>query len=62
MRSTALQKWLNANHKVFGKDAGTYGSSTTHDVKLLPRILGGGAGGCPLLIFSIKKEAYVDDR
>lgn len=61
-RSTALQQWLNSNYKIFGKAAGTFGSSTTHDEKLIPRILGGGAGGCPLVVFSIKKEAYLDDR
>lgn len=61
-RSSALQQWLHTNHSLFGKDKGTYGSSTTHNDKLVPRILGGGAGGCPLLVFSIKKEAYVDDR
>jgi hypothetical protein len=61
-RSTELQAWLNVSHKEFGKQSGTYGSSTTHANKLYPRIRGGGAGGCPVLVFAIKKEAYVDDR
>jgi Restriction endonuclease BglII len=61
-RTSGLQQWLHANHKSFGKDSGTYGSSTTHDDKLKPRILGGGAGGCPLVVCAINKEAYVDDR
>jgi hypothetical protein len=61
-RSTALQQFLHINYASFGKDKGTYGSSTTHGEKLFPKILGGGAGGCPLLVFAIKKEAYVDDR
>jgi hypothetical protein len=39
----------------------SYGSSTTHFAKLLPRIEGGGGGGCPIVAFAIKKEAYVDD-
>jgi hypothetical protein len=39
----------------------SYGASTTHMSKLLPRILGGGGGGCPLLIFGITKSLYVED-
>ncbi len=36
----------------------SYGQSTTHMSKLLPKIDGGGAGGCPLLVFGIKKNTY----
>jgi hypothetical protein len=36
----------------------SYGASTTHMSKLLPRILGGGGAGCPLLVFGIKKETF----
>lgn len=39
----------------------SYGASTTHLNKLLPRIRGGGGGGCPLLIFGIKKSLYVEE-
>lgn len=39
----------------------SYGSSTTHMSKLLPRINGGGGGGCPILVFGIKPSLYVDD-
>jgi hypothetical protein len=39
----------------------SYGSSTTHMQKLLPRIQGGGGGGCPLLVFGISKKLYLDD-
>jgi Restriction endonuclease BglII len=39
----------------------SYGASTTHFSKLLPRIEGGGGGGCPIVVFAIKKDAYVDD-
>jgi hypothetical protein len=39
----------------------SYGASTTHLSKLLPRIEGGGGGGCPLLVFGIKKELYDED-
>lgn len=38
----------------------SFGQSTTHMSKLLPRIEGGGGGGCPILVFGIKKELYVD--
>jgi hypothetical protein len=36
----------------------SYGASTTHMRKLLPRIEGGGGGGCPILVFGIKKNLY----
>lgn len=39
----------------------SYGSSTTHMSKLLPRINGGGGAGCPLLVFGIRKNLYVED-
>lgn len=38
----------------------SYGASTTHMSKLLPRIEGGGGAGCPLLVFGITKRLYVD--
>lgn len=36
----------------------SYGNSTTHMSKLLPRIQGGGGAGCPLLVFGITKALY----
>lgn len=39
----------------------SYGMSTTHMSKLLPRIEGGGGAGCPLLVFGIKKSLYLED-
>ena len=39
----------------------SYGASTTHMSKLLPRIHGGGGGGCPLVVFGISKACYVED-
>lgn len=39
----------------------SYGNSTTHMSKLLPRIAGGGGAGCPLLVFGITKRLYVED-
>lgn len=37
-----------------------YGTSTTWMSKLLPRVRGGGGGGCPLLVFGIRKAAYTE--
>lgn len=39
----------------------SFGASTTHMSKLLPRIHGGGGAGCPLLVFGISKKLYVED-
>ncbi len=39
----------------------SYGASTTHMSKLLPRLQGGGAGGCPILVFGISNALYVED-
>lgn len=38
----------------------SYGNSTTHMSKLLPRIEGGGGAGCPLLVFGITKALYIE--
>ncbi len=39
----------------------SYGASTTHMSKLLPRIEGGSGGGCPILAFGISKGLYVEE-
>lgn len=39
----------------------SYGSSTTHMSKLIPRIEGGGGGGCPLLVFGISRNLYNEE-
>ncbi len=36
----------------------SYGNSTTHISKLLPRIEGGGGGGCPILVIAMKRALY----
>jgi Restriction endonuclease BglII len=46
--------------KLMGK-AGSYGQSTTHMSKLIPRLEGGGAGGCPVLVFGIGMGLYKED-
>ena len=43
-------------------DKGTsYGASTTHMSRLIPRLDGGGGGGCPILVFGITRALYVED-
>lgn len=39
----------------------SYGASTTHMAKLLPRIEGGSGGGCPIVVFGIGRASYVKD-
>lgn len=39
----------------------SYGASTTHMSKLLPRIEGGGGGGCPIPVFGIRKTLYQEN-
>ncbi len=39
----------------------SYGMATTHMSKLLPKLEGGGGGGCPVLVFGISKKLYVED-
>ena len=46
--------------KELGRGA-SYGASTTHISKLIPRIEGGGGGGCPILVLGIKNRLYVED-
>lgn len=43
------------------KVADKYGASTTHMDKLLPRLEGGGGGGCPILAFGITEQLYIED-
>lgn len=56
-RCSALQAIFNR----LGKGS-SYGNSTTHMAKLLPRIEGGGGGGCPVLAFGISERLYVEDE
>jgi hypothetical protein len=55
-RTTALQTVL----KAAGRSVTTYGKATTHTEKLYPKIKGGGAGGCPLVVFGILPGAFRD--
>ncbi|MEL7092808.1 MAG: BglII/BstYI family type II restriction endonuclease, partial [Pseudomonadota bacterium] len=56
-RSSELQEIF----KDLGRGS-SYGNSTTHLSKLVPRIEGGGAGGCPILTFGIKKSLYRENE
>lgn len=55
-RADELQEIFNA----LGRGA-SYGASTTHMAKLLPRIEGGSGGGCPVLVFGITSRLYTED-
>ena len=55
-RSDSLQDIFNE----LGRGS-SYGNSTTHMSKLLPRIEGGGGAGCPILVFGIGKSLLVED-
>lgn len=39
----------------------SYGASTTHMSKLLPRLRGGGGAGCPILVVGITKQLYSEE-
>jgi Restriction endonuclease BglII len=56
-RCSALQTIFNA----LGKGS-SYGASTTHMNKLLPRLRGGSGGGCPIVVFGISDRLYVEDQ
>jgi len=57
-RASNLQRLFKSISKKVGAK---YGASTTHMDKLLPRLEGGGGGGCPILAFGITREKYVED-
>lgn len=40
------------------KKGASYGASTTHWDKLIPKVNGGGAGGCPLLLVGMGMACY----
>lgn len=52
-RTDALQTIFDG----LGRGA-SYGASTTHMSKLLPRVEGGSGGGCPLLVLGITTKLY----
>ncbi|HVV78096.1 MAG TPA: BglII/BstYI family type II restriction endonuclease [Chthoniobacteraceae bacterium] len=55
-RCTELQKIFNK----LGRGP-SFGNSTTHMAKLLPRLDGGSGGGCPVVVFGIREAAYAED-
>jgi hypothetical protein len=40
----------------------SFGNSTTHMAKLIPRLEGGSGGGCPVVVFGIRAACYVEDK
>ncbi|MGH6811140.1 MAG: BglII/BstYI family type II restriction endonuclease [Methylocella sp.] len=55
-RGSELQKIFNR----LGKGA-SHGRAATHHEKLIPRLDGGGGGGCHLLAFAVSERLYLDD-
>jgi hypothetical protein len=55
-RCSELQNIFNA----LGRGL-SFGNSTTHMSKLLPRLRGGSGGGCPIVAFGISERLYVED-
>lgn len=51
---------LQAIFNALGRGS-SYGASTTHMSKLLPLLYGGGAGGCPVLVFGMSSKLYVGE-
>ena len=51
---------LQQEFKRLGKGS-SYGMNTTHFGKLLPKVNGGGAGGCPLLLIGLGFSCYDRD-
>ena len=56
-RCTELQQIFNK----LGRGS-SFGNSTTHMAKLLPRLEGGSGGGCPVVVFGIRTACYVEDK
>ena len=54
-RCTELQQIFNK----LGRGP-SFGNSTTYMAKLVPRLEGGGGGGCPVVVFGIRGAAYVE--
>ena len=61
-RSLELMDHLQHDGFNLGRDTAGTGSSTTHFGKLESKIVGGGAGGCPVLVFAMTPALYHDDR
>ena len=55
-RCSHLQKIFSA----LGRGT-SFGNSTTHMGKLLPRLRGGSGGGCPIVAFGISDALYIED-
>jgi Restriction endonuclease BglII len=56
-RCTELQQIFNK----LGRGS-SFGNSTTHMAKLLPRLEGGSGGGCPVVVFGIRAACYVEGK
>lgn len=56
-RSTDVEKLFIE----LGRKKSSFGKSTTHINKLLPKLEGGGGGGCPVLVFGIGRPLYSEE-
>lgn len=56
-RCTELQQIFNR----LGRGP-SFGNSTAHMAKLVPRLEGGSGGGCPVVVFGIRTACYVEDQ
>lgn len=61
-RASSLMYHLQQDGFGLGRASAGTGTSTTHFDKLEPKILGGGAGGCPVLVLAMTPALYFDDR
>jgi len=48
---------MQAVFDALGRGA-SFGASTTHMDRLVPKVFGGGAGGCPVVVFGITDRLY----
>jgi hypothetical protein len=55
------EEWEDIPRVVRGFKLLRSSSSTTHMAKLRPRLDGGSGGGCPVVVFGIRRAAYVED-
>lgn len=62
-RGASLKKVLHTFRDSSGESVGKkYGASTTHIQKLLPRLVAGRSGGCPILVFGITPRVIEIER
>jgi CRISPR-associated protein Csd2 len=62
-RSNDLDPYFESLGYIDGKKIkNKYGASTTHIGKLLPRLVAGRNGGCPVMVFGITRKLLIKDE